>query len=157
MSAAQDDEFEIVEMPRRTTAVIKGEVPMAELPAFFDRSFGLLASTLAAQGIEARSAAFALYRGAPTDTARLEVGFVTDEPVEVAGDVVPGRLPRGRVARTVHHGAYDELGRSWERLTTWVAEQGHAPDEVMWEVYLTEPSPDMDPADLLTELNLPLA
>jgi hypothetical protein len=27
---------------------------------------------------------------------------------------------------------------------------------VMWEVYLTEPSPEMDPADLRTELNWPV-
>ena len=26
-----------------------------------------------------------------------------------------------------------------------------------WEVYLTEPSPDMDPANLRTELNQPIA
>lgn len=29
--------------------------------------------------------------------------------------------------------------------------------EVTWEVYVTEPSPDMDPADLRTELNWPVA
>jgi effector-binding domain-containing protein len=148
---------ELVEMPRRTTAVIKGEVPMEQLPEFFDRSFGRLSATLAAQGIEPRSAALALYRGAPTDVARLEVGFVTEDPVEVDDDVVPGRLPRGRVARTVHQGSYEGLGQAWDRLATWVADQGLTAGEVMWEVYLIEPSPDMDPAELLTELNLTLA
>jgi effector-binding domain-containing protein len=27
---------------------------------------------------------------------------------------------------------------------------------VFWEVYLTQPSPDVDPAELRTELNLPV-
>ena len=53
----------------------------------------------------------------------------------------------------VHEGSFDELGSSWGRLGQWIAAAGLTPGEDMWEVYVTEPSPDMDPADLRTELN----
>jgi len=66
--------------------------------------------------------------------------------------VHPGSLPAGRVARLVHVGGYDGLGESWGRLGAWIAEQNLAPGTVIWEVYVTEPNPDMDPADLRTEL-----
>ena len=62
----------------------------------------------------------------------------------------------GRVARTVHAGGYDGLGEAWGSLIGWAAEQGLAPTGEMWEVYLTEPTPDGDPADNRTELNLQL-
>ena len=49
-------------------------------------------------------------------------------------------------------GSYDELGRSWQRLTTWIAEQGLQPAGPMWEVYVTEPTPETDPVTLRTDL-----
>ncbi len=147
-------EPELATVPARITAVVAGrQVPMEELPAFFDRSFGLLAETLGQQGVAPESAAFALYRGAPSATVDVEVGFVTPRAIEPAGEVVPGELPAGRVARVVHHGSYDGLADAWSRLLAWIGEQGLTHDLPFWEVYLTEPSPDMDPADLRTELN----
>lgn len=69
---------------------------------------------------------------------------------------MPSSLPGGRIARLIHLGAFDGLGTSWEQLVAWVYEHGMQPGEVFWEVYLTEPAPDMDPAELRTELNLPI-
>ena len=145
---------ELVEHDQQVTAVVKGVVPMTELPSFFDRSFGALARVLADQGVAPRSAAFALYRGAPTDVAELEVGFVTEGPVTPTDDVAISSLPAGRVARAVHAGSFDGLGEAWGALMGQVAAAGMTPGDTMWEVYLTEPSPDMDPADLRTELNV---
>lgn len=56
----------------------------------------------------------------------------------------------------VHHGGYDGLDASWDRLQRWVAEQGLTPASGFWEVYLTEPTPEGDPADNRTALYVPL-
>jgi effector-binding domain-containing protein len=61
------------------------------------------------------------------------------------------------VARVVHAGSFDGLSEAWQRLGAWIGEQGLEPSDDYWEVYLTEPSPDMDPADLRTELNWPVS
>ena len=114
-------------------------------------------AVLAGQGVAITGPAFALYHGAPGATADLEAGFPTSGPVETDGDVVASHLPGGRVARLVHEGSFDELGSSWGRLGQWIAAAGLTPGEDMWEVYVTEPSPDMDPADLRTELNWTIA
>lgn len=148
---------ELVDLDEATTAVIADVVAASDLPAFFDRSFTTLPAVLAAQGVTPVGPAFALHRRPMTETADLEVGFPTDRAVTADGDVRPGSLPAGRAARLVHHGAFDGLPGAWERLATWIAEQGLTPGEPMWEVYVTEPSPDMDPADLRTELVWPLA
>jgi effector-binding domain-containing protein len=137
-----------------TTAVIRRTVPMAELGGFYDEAFRTLVETLTRQGIAPAGPAFGLYHGAPTDRADVEAGFATAGPVEADGDVVAGSLPAGRVARLVHRGAYDTLVGSWERLHSWVVSQGLQPGPLMWELYVTEPTPDADPAALLTELNL---
>lgn len=157
MAPSTTDQPEIVHLPSVTTAVIGDEVPADQLVALFDRAFSQVAGVVAAQGVAVTGAAFARYHRAPGETVDLEVGFVTDRPVEPDGAVRPGELPGGRVARLVHVGAYDALGSSWERLRAWIDERGLTPAGGFWEVYVTEPSPDMDPADLRTELNWPVS
>ena len=148
---------ELVTLEPVTTAVIRGVVPPAELANFFDESFGVLGQVLAAQGVRATGAAFALYHRPPTETFDLEVGYPTDRPIEPNGSAAEGTLPAGRAVRWVYAGGFDGLAGAWERLATWVGEQGLTPGEAQWETYLVEPNPEMDPADLRTELVWPLA
>lgn len=147
---------ELVDVTEVTTAVIGGVVDMAEIAAFFDSSFTRLAPVVAGQGVAIVGPAFALYHGAPGATADLEVGFPTAAAIANDGDVRASRLPGGRIARLVHVGSFDALGESWGRLGAWIAEQDLVAGDDLWEVYVTEPSPDMDPADLRTELNWPV-
>ena len=153
MSHSNAREPEVVDVAAVTTAVVRGRVRMDELPAFFDRSFSQLAATLGQQEVAIVGPAFGLYHGQPTESVDLEIGFATASPVQPAGDIEVGSLPGGRVARVVHHGGYDELSASWQRLRAWMDARGVAPGPLFWEVYVTQPSADMDPADLRTELN----
>lgn len=148
---------ELVTVEPATTAVVRGLISAKEVTDFFDRSFSVLAEALAAQGVSPAGPAFGLYRGIPDETMDLEVGFPTDRPIEPDGSAEAGQRPGGRVARVVHAGSFDGLSEAWQRLGAWIAEQGLTPGETYWEVYLTEPSPEMDPADLRTELNWPVS
>lgn len=144
---------ELVTVESAVTAVIPGVVAMEELTGFFDRSFSQVPAVLGAQEVSIVGPAIALYNGVPSETVDLEVGFLTDREVEQDGDVVASALPGGRAARLMHHGSFDTLGASWERLQGWIIGQGLTPSDALWEVYVTEPAPEMDPADLRTELN----
>ncbi|WP_236791309.1 GyrI-like domain-containing protein [Amycolatopsis sp. GM8] len=151
-----EHEPELVNLAPSTTAVVRGEVPIAGLRDFFDVSFGALGKTLAAQGVTMLGPAFGLYRGASGETLDLEVGFATDRVVQPEGDVVAGTLPGGAVARLTHSGSFDGLQAGWQRLETWIREQGLSPQALRWESYVTKPAPDMDPRDLRTELCWPV-
>jgi hypothetical protein len=148
---------ELVELAPAVTAVVHGVVPLAGLRDFFDSSFRVLPATIGAQGAGILSPAFARYRGAWGDPVDLEAGFVTDRAVRPVGDVTAGALPGGRTARLTHTGSYDGLGESWQRLESWLRAQGLAPAGERWEVYVTQPTPDMDPRALRSELYLPVA
>ena len=154
--AMSTNEPEVVSLDPATTATIRDVVAIDELPAFFDRAFSILAELISAQGVSVIGPAFSLYHNHPSDTADVEVGFPTDRKIEPAGAAEPGSLPGGRVARVVHEGGYDELAAVWDRLGDWMSEHGLSFRMPFWEVYLTEPSPDMDPTELRTELNHPV-
>ncbi|QFG69983.1 GyrI-like domain-containing protein [Ornithinimicrobium pratense] len=149
-------EPELVEVEPTPTAVIRGSVPVTEITSFYDRSFTEVAAVLGRQGVSPRGT-FGRYLAPPADVIELEVGFVVDRAVEADGDVVASTLPGGRVARLIFHGAYDGLGEAWDGLMTWVGDQGLAPAGPVWEVYVTEPTPQTDPSTLRTDLFCPVA
>lgn len=144
-------EPEIVTVTESPTAVVRGTVPMQEITAFYDRAFGTIAEVMADQGVMAR-AALGLYLSPPTDVVTLEVGFVVDSTLTPEGEVVPSVLPGGEAARMTHLGPYEGLPGAWGGFLSWVGEQGRAPAGPLWEIYLTEPTPETDPATLETQL-----
>ena len=140
------------EYPEQVTAVVTGVVPMAELRNFFDRAFQELSRYVAEGGIDPAGPALALYRGVPGETVDVEVGFPVRGQVAPSGPVVAGRIPASRVVTCVHRGDYDGLGASWTRLAEWAQEHELVLTDRMWEVYVTEPRPGADPADMVTRL-----
>lgn len=148
-------EPELVEVDTTPTAVVRGAVPMTEITTFYDRSFTEVAAVLEHQQL-APQGAFGRYLTPPGEVIELEVGFAVDREIQPEGEVVASTLPGGRVARLTYHGAYDGLGEAWGGLMAWVDEQGLRPAGPVWEVYVSEPTPDSDPSTLRTDLFLPV-
>ncbi|WP_330180437.1 GyrI-like domain-containing protein [Nocardia sp. NBC_01503] len=148
---------ELVTLDPVVTAAVHAVVPLAGLRDFFDASFGALGGAIATQRLDVKGPAFGLYRGAGGDPLDVEVGFATGGPVEPTGEVIASSLPGGQVARVIHLGGFDGLTSSWNELQKWIEAQGLTPADQRWEVYLTQPSPEMNPDDLRTELNWPIA
>jgi effector-binding domain-containing protein len=146
---------EIVSREEVPTAVLRGTVRMEQISEFFDRAYPLVASVLEQQGVEPQEA-IGYYPSMPAETIDVEAGFTTATPVTHDGDVVASSLPGGDVARLTHLGPYDRLSESWDRLGRWVGEQGRQPGRGVWEVYVTDPTPDTDPATLRTDIYWPL-
>ena len=48
-------------------------------------------------------------------------------------------------------------GQAWAVFTKAAVDAGHHPGLPFFEVYVTEPNPDMDPADLRTDLFITLS
>ena len=152
-------ELEILNVEAIPTVVAVFENhPMAEMSSAFDSTFQALFPTLAAQGITPIGPGFALYTSTPTDTASFEVGIPVNKPLHGEAATESGvvlknsELPGGNIARISHLGSYDGLSQAWPRFLEAVDASERTPDNPFWEVYVTEPSPEMDPATLRTDL-----
>lgn len=152
-------ELEFVDTAEVTTAVVKAAgYPMAELRTLFDTAFSGLFPVLGQRGVHPAGPAFALYHRAPDDTVDIEVGVPIEadlgEPAELDGDFVveQSRIPAGRVAAISHLGGYEGLGQAWDDFMAAVGSSGATPQLPFWEVYVTEPSPEADPATMRTDL-----
>lgn len=147
------------------TAVVKASgVPMSDMPGLFDSVFGTAFPALFATGIIPAGPPFAMYHTVPEGPETLldlELGFPVhsrlDESVDAGEhEIVASTLPGGTLAVVSHLGSYDGLGDAWGGLMGEIAGSGRAPLLPFWEIYVTEPVPDMDPATLRTDLFCPV-
>ncbi|QSB04626.1 GyrI-like domain-containing protein [Natronoglycomyces albus] len=146
-----------------TVVVANSQLAMAEMPLFMDESFNAIIRILEENDINPIGPAFALHRRIPDQTADFEVGFPVDK--ELIDEVLisdqlsvsPSTLPGNRIATVSYIGAYDGLPDAWGSFMDWVTGNGHSPDLPFWEFYVTEPTPDVEPSALRTDLYVPLA
>ncbi|MDO5669500.1 MAG: GyrI-like domain-containing protein [Corynebacterium sp.] len=131
------------------------------LPAFFDRAYPRLVDVLAAVGAYPAGPARAYYFSPLTETVDIAAAFPLHPEqvaaVEAAYPELVHHVPECEAFTTRHHGSYDMLGRSWQELMEAVRESGRPAGAVCWETYVTEPTPEAAPADMITDLYVTLA
>lgn len=161
---------QVIEFPGCATVVVHSpRQRTADLSAFMDRSFTALGRAIADGVFLPTGPAFSRHDGDLSgglgEVTDVRVGFPVDTPLVearttdvdgVAVTLEPSELPACRLAITTHHGGYDGLGAAWGSFTAAVRARDLTPRSPIWEVYDTEPTPDMDPADLRTGLAMPV-
>ena len=137
------------------TAVSIATLPVPEIASWFARIYGVLASVIAAHGAGPAGPPFARYHKLPDGRFTIEAGFPVTAPVGPEGDERPSQLPGGQVAVTIHTGRYDEMAGAYEALTAWVTSHGGEVTGDPWEVYLSDPASEPDPATWRTQIVQP--
>lgn len=141
-----------------TVVVHETDWKMARMADLMDGVFSSLAEALVAAGLTPIGPAFCLHHRMPAETADLEVGFPVDGTLAEAITLPSGftadnsRLPAGRVALHSHVGPYDQLPESWGNFVERIGRSGERMTLPFWEIYVTEPGPDEDPASMRTDL-----
>lgn len=154
-SRAPSSKIELRVLRSHHTASIRAEVARDDISETMGRFFRVVREALAKQGVHADGAPFARYHtfGEMVD---LEAGSMLTTPIQPDGEVKPGQLPAGPAAIAVHAGPYESLGQTHEAMGQWLAASRHQPNGGPWELYITDPSAEPDPARWLTEIIYPL-
>ena len=136
----------VTDVAARPTAVVAATTTWQEFPTLWKVLLDEVWACLRAGGITRGCRNVMLYRdGVP----HVEVGVELLQPCPLTGRVVASSLPAGRVAMTVHRGAYAGIGAAHEAVINWCAEHGLRLAGPRWEVY--GPHSD-DPAEVWTEV-----
>lgn len=144
--------------PARRLAAVPHKGPYPEI----GRAFEKLGSTVSARGFYGRFGNMvAVYYDSPADVkpADLRSHAGLEAPVDLPLDppLEEITLPGGRHAVLTFKGPYAGLQAAYDQLFgIWLPQSGEAPaDSPVFEVYLNTPM-DTAPADLVTEICLPL-
>ncbi|MEX1296440.1 MAG: GyrI-like domain-containing protein [Candidatus Limnocylindrales bacterium] len=153
---APSSKIELRVLAGHQTAVIRDEVPESGLAEAMGRMFQTVMSVLSEQGIEPASQPFARYHTFG-DTIDFEAGVIVKTPVQPAGEVKPGELPGGPAAIAVHTGTYETLGATHAAMRRWLeANPAQQPNGGPFEIYVSDPASEPDPARWMTEVVYPL-
>jgi effector-binding domain-containing protein len=152
-----DTEPELVPLEPTTVALVRETVRMDALRDFYDRAYGRVMQVIQQQDLAPAGPALGVYFSMPTDTVDVGAGFPTSDEVTPVDGVSALVLPGGRAVRIEHHGSYDSLPATYEQLVTWVQEGRHPMGDLLWESYVTEPTPEADPESMVTVITWPLA
>jgi effector-binding domain-containing protein len=138
----------------RYTAVVRGEMPIDELPAWLSRVFHTVQDYLVRERLNPTGPPFARFTFLGQVVA-IEAGFPV--PREVAGDgvVEPSTLPDGPAVVTSHRGRYEDLETAYLACRAWLDHHGYEPAGPHWEVYYTDPRREPDPACWRTDVVVP--
>lgn len=148
-------DIETVIEPPRLVAVVRRTVPMAELKGFYDSVYGEVIDALGTAGHVPRGPALGwLHHHGTFEELDIAAGFPV-EGIEV-GPLTPGveltrevevvEIPGGRALVAEHVGPYDGLPDAWQALESHREAAGLTSRGDTVEEYLTEPTPDGDPA-----------
>lgn len=130
--------MQFVDLQAQHTGVVRGHVTKEGIAEFLGPAFGEVISVLDEQGLHPTGGPFGRYR--PTeDGFDVEVGFPSSDMVKPEGRVEPSELPGGRVARTMHVGAYGDVGAAYEAAFAWLVDEGCVATDEPWECYLDGP------------------
>lgn len=148
--------FELIHHPRQSTAVVHEVVPMSALRPFFARAFSQVSAAMQAQGVQPVGPPFAHSFGMPGEEVEVEAGFPVIAAVAQAGAVHGATLPAGRCVHGLHLGPYETLRATYAELAQWARAQRLGIRDDMWEVYLSDPQREPDPARWQTEIFWPV-
>ena len=148
-------EIEARELVEQETAVEYATLPIADIGPWLGQAFKEVATYLERKGAGPVGGPFARYHPTTDDRFEVEAGFPASTPTGGEGEVEPSDLPGGPAAVTVHVGPYDAMEPAYTALRAWVREQGGEPEGDPWEVYLTDPGINPDPATWRTEVVQP--
>ena len=142
-------------LPELDTAVEFATLPIGEVGPWLQKAFGEVATYLERKGAGPAGMPFARYHRGSDGRLDVEAGFPASTPTSGEGDVEPSDLPAGPAAVTVHVGPYDAIQPAYAALQAWIQDNGGAPAGDAWEVYLSDPEIDQDPATRRTEVIQP--
>lgn len=137
--------FTVETVEPQQAAVVRAEVPMAQLRDVFDRGFAAVMQVMQSQGVAIVGPPFGYYPRMPGETVAVLVGFPVARPIAAEGEVEPFELPGGPAVTATHVGSYEALAETYEQLMAWTADEGLTLAERMWESYLSDPRTEPDP------------
>jgi AraC family transcriptional regulator len=145
----QDAAAEPVLVMRRRAAQSEIAATLGEiLPAVFTHT--------QRAGIPLAGPPFTRYLSGGPGLLSLEAGMAIAGPAQPSGEIEVAELPGGPAAFAVHVGPYDSLGQTHAAIERWIADHGHAVVGAPWEVYVTDPGEQPNPAEWRTEVLYPI-
>jgi len=96
------------------------------------------------------------YKWDPEGYTVVEAGFPVTGSAEGKGRINAAQSPGGKVVTITHYGDYAKLGDSWMIIDNYVKENEKVVVGAPWEVYMTDPTVELDTSKWVTQIYYPV-
>jgi len=146
----------IEEMPEQTVAFVPITVARNQIQTVMMPGLSEIQSALSDQGIAPAGPWLTHHHYLKPEVFHFDICVPVTTAIKPQGRVTPGTLDARKVARTIHRGPFEQLGRSWGAFMVWVSAQGLPACVDFFECYAKGPEASPDPAQWETVLSVPL-
>ena len=113
----------------------------ADIAAVMARAYAEISTFMKREGIKMAGQPMAITRlweeGGYRFDAAIPVDYV---PPQLSGNVQSGMSPAGMAVRAIHHGSYDQMMPTYEKLAAYMSAHGLSEGRVSWEHYISDPA-----------------
>jgi effector-binding domain-containing protein len=148
---------ELQTIEKRPVLFVHKETPVAGIGQALGEAYAAIWQHAQRKGVQPSGPPYARYLSVEPDHAVYEAGVPVSTATSGDGEVESGELPGGDVAVTTHVGPFDQMRPAYDAIGAWMREHGRADGGPPWEVYMTDPAEEPDPAKWRTDIVWPLA
>ena len=150
-------EFEIKEIAEQPALLIRERAPLEELKTVIPAAIRDVQAHMEALGATDAGPPFVVCPFPDEEgMVAVETGWPVSGPVDGAGRIEFTILPACMAVAYVHRGPYEELDRSYRELAALMEREGLVAAGAPRELYPTNPEEVLDPADWITEIQMPI-
>ncbi len=154
-------DIEVKEIMEQPTLTIREMGTMATIPTRIGQIYSELIAFMDKRGIAPAGAPFAYWHNMNSENISkgvfdMECGFPVRMRIEGEGQIKASHLPGGKVITAIHIGPYEALAETYDKVQSWIQENGYQAKDDMWETYLTNPCEVPDKSEWMTEIFWPI-
>ena len=135
---------------------LRSKCKMEDISKEMGSSFGRLMEFVSANGAQIAGPPFAIWYEWEDEVMEFDNAIPIDKPINGTKEILPIKTYQGKVAHVNHTGDYSTTYYSWNALEKYIKENNLETNGDPYEVYITDPQTEPDPAKWVTELYWPV-
>ncbi len=146
------EEVHKVDLPEQTLLAIQRIFAPADIAHVLGEILPTVYQFVMESGIDIAGAPVCRYKEWTKEQATVEAGLPITGNARPEGEIILSSIPAGRYASVIHRGSYDTVDHAHQAIEKWLQRQGLTADADVFEIYLTDPDEQPDPAEWQTQV-----
>ena len=156
VAAAPVFKVEEKNLPAQQVLTIKAVASQDNLAGKLGELYGKITAEMKKNNLQFAGYPFAIYHKYDPAAIEFEAGIPVNKAGKSNGAVVARELKGGPVAMIAHYGPYEGTLNAHMFMDQWLTQNNKQVSGSPWEVYVTDPGMEKDPAKWLTEVYYPM-
>jgi len=150
-----NNKFEISMQYAQPVLSIRKFTRVQDLPQELGKVYAQIIEYLDSIGEKPAEAAFTAYYNMDMQNLDVEMGFTVSKSIPGSGEITAGEIPAGKQASCLYKGPYKNMEPVYDEMSRWMADNGHIPTGICYELYYNGPS-QVPESEFLTKIVFPL-